>query len=118
MAPGQELTSPTVQRLASIQPVSEAPCCKPIPSYGLELDKKIKMPSTSSGEGSRLALPQLQGQTLHDTLPPSQNDGYTDGTQVQSLAEWMGQGVTEVINDATVRFIPYMGGSETMLRRV
>ncbi len=118
LAPGQELTSTTVQQLASIQPVSEAPCCKPIPSYGLELDKKIKVPSTSSSEGSRLALPQLQGQSLHDTLPPSQNDGYTDGSEVKTLAQWMSQGVTEVVNDAVVRFLPYMGGSETMLRRV
>ena len=118
LAPGQELTSPTVQRLSSIQPVSEAPCCRPIPSYGLELDKKIKVPSTSSGEGSRLALPQLQGQTIHDTLPPSQNDGYTNGNETKSLAEWMSEGFVEVINDATVRFLPHMGGAETMLRRV
>ena len=87
LAPGQELTSSTVQQLASIQPVSEDPCCKPIPSYGLELDKKIKVPSVSSEEGSRLSLPQLQGQSLHDTLPPSQNDSYSSGSEIKSLAE-------------------------------
>ncbi len=118
LAPGQELTSSTVQQLASIQPVSEDPCCKPIPSYGLELDKKIKVPSVSSEEGSRLSLPQLQGQSLHDTLPPSQNDSYSSGSEIKSLAEWMTEGVTEVINDARVRFVPYMGGGETILRRV
>jgi len=118
LAPGQELTSSTVQQLASIQPVSEDPCCKPIPSYGLELDKKIKVPSVSSEEGSRLSLPQLQGQSLHDTLPPSQNDSYSSGSEIKSLAEWMTEGVTEVINDARVRFVPYMGGGETILRRM
>ncbi len=118
LAPGQELTSPTVQQLASIQPVSEDPCCRPIPSYGLDLEKKIKVPSVSSGEGSRLALPQLQGRSLHDTLPPGQNDDYSDGSEIKSLAQWMTEGVTEVINDARVRFIPYMGGGETILRRM
>ena len=51
-------------------------------------------------------------------LNPNVNDGYTDNSKTQSLAQWRSEGAVDRVNDTTVIFRPHMGGSETMLRRV
>ena len=60
----------------------------------------------------------MQGMANSSMLSPEGNENYTDNSITQSLAQWRSDGMVDVINGSIAIFRPYMGGSETMLRRV
>lgn len=99
-------------------PRATAPCCKPIDSYGMDLAQLEGVLGPAQPTAGRAALSMLQNETSFGIYNPEVNDSYTDGNMTQTLAAWSAEGWVERINEAEVRFIPHMGGSESMLRRV
>ena len=87
-------------------------CCKPIDSYGINIG------NLTIGDTSRAGLPVMQGMANSSMLSPEGNESYTDNTITQTLSQWRSDGMVDVINGSIAIFRPYMGGSETMLRRV
>jgi len=111
-APGQEIIPPPVAQLHSIQPTSRDVCCKPISSYGMDL-QALEWPSAN-----RAALPTLQIGTASGNMTPDNNDNYTDETKTQSISQWMQEGQVDMINGANAMFRPHIGGAGKNLRRV
>ena len=112
MAPGQEIMPPAVAQLHSIQPTARDVCCKPITSYGMDIQ------SLESSTSMRAALPELQMGTSLGNMSPESNDNFTDETKTQTLAQWMQEGQVDIINGANAMFRPNIGGSGRNLRRV
>lgn len=99
-------------------PRATVPCCKPIDSFGMDLSLLDSVIGPAQPTAGRAALSMLQGETSFGIYNPEVNDSYTNGNMTQTLAAWSSEGWVERVNEAEVRFIPHMGGSESMLRRV
>ena len=119
-AVGQEVSSSQLKVLNQhYQPDSRAVCCKPVEDYGLNLSLMDSIHMAGSPIAGRASLALMAGgQTYSGLYPPDVNDSYTDGNSTMTLSAWRAEGWVEQVNEAEVRFIPHMGGSEMMLRRV
>lgn len=113
VAPGQEMLPPAVKQMKSIQPTSYDVCCKPITAYGGNIASLESVNSVS-----RAALPMMGGALGDAAVDPNSNDSYTDGSNTKPIAQWAQEGHIEMINSAYAVFRPYIGGSESRLRRV
>ena len=119
LAPGQEVIGPGLAKFNNgYQPSATAACCRPVESFGLDLNTPVNIPSVGNAETSRIGLAQLQGRTTHMAYTPNENDGYTSGSDTKSLAEWRSDGYIETVTDSSARFIPFNGGAYEFLRRV
>lgn len=119
LAPGQEQVSSGLMAMnQGYQPSATAACCRPVESFGLDLNKNINIPSQGNPEMSRIGLARLQGKTTHMAYSPNENDGYTNGSDTKSLAEWRSEGYIETVTDSSARFVPFNGSPTQFLRRV
>jgi len=119
-AVGQEVSSSQLKVLNQhYQPDSRAVCCKPVEDYGLNLSLLDGIVTQGSLGAGRAGLSLMSdGKTYSGIYPPEVNDSYTDGNSTKTLSAWRADGWVEKVNEAEVRFMPHLGGSEIMLRRV